>query len=156
MPIIIYSTNTTILDTVTLTGDVQIAPGVTLNIAAGGTLNLAGYTLTNFGSVVLQGTENAFAKVTGGVYSTDSTTGVLTSNYGSFESVKIASFFSEGRISATQSIFLNSKVEALDSTSIEDSLFIDSVMDLGIETAATITRSTFKASPYTQLISGQP
>lgn len=148
MPIIIQ-TNTTLTHSVTYFDTVQVAPGVTLSIAPGVTVDLGGNELLNFGTVTLQGSETALATLTNGSYSTDSTTGILNSTFGKFDDVHVDGFFSNGTLNVDSSVFVNSTVDALASTHIEDSLLVDSILDLGIKRDVEVTRSTFMDSQVT-------
>jgi len=129
-------------DVVSLSGDVQIAEGVVLEVGAGATLDLNGYSILNFGTLQLSGNETSFATLTGGTYSTDSTQGVLNSDFGRLEQLYVNSFFSNGALVLDNSLILNSTIEALSANVVKNSIFSQSEFDLGIE-SATVYKSTF-------------
>ena len=145
MPIII-STNTTISGLTQYTDDVQVAPGVTLTILAGGVLDLGGYELLNYGTLTLAGSSSAFATMRSGKYSTDSTSGTLNSNFGRLEGVVVDGFFSDGSLNLDSTVVIGSLIDALARTRIDNSIFVNSPFDLGIENNLTVTRTTFKDS----------
>lgn len=106
--------------------EIQVAPGVNIIIKAGASLDLGGKKLLNYGTIKLEGTESSLARLINGTYSTDSTNGSLVSNYGAFERIVIDSFFSKGSLSLNNTVVKNSVVDALNSSNIENSLFINS------------------------------
>ncbi len=141
MPIIIRS-DLIIENSVSYTDSVQIAPGVTVTIKPGASLELGGKTILNYGTIKLEGTTTKSAKLSNGTYSTDSTSGALISNYGLIQNIDIDSFFSRGSLSLNNSVAKNSTVDALKSNRIENSLFLNSTLDIGIN-PVDVVKTTF-------------
>lgn len=142
--------NLTITGTYTLTDTLEVASGVTITVMPGAVLNLGGNTLTNYGSLILQGSASQAARVESGSYSTDSTTGSLVSSYGVLDHLAVDGFFSNGSLRLSNTVVQNSSIDALAANAISESLFINSPFDLGTETGQ-IERTTFLDSPIRRL-----
>lgn len=141
--------NLTITDRYNLTDDLEVAAGVTITVMPGALLNLAGYTLINYGAIVLEGTGTNTAQMATGTYSTDGTTGLLQSTNGTIDGLNIDGFFSNGTLNLSNTVLKNSKVDALISNSIKSCLFLNSSLDLGIE-SATIQTTSFVNAPISR------
>lgn len=96
---ILIRQNLTISDFANYAEEIQIAAGITVTIRAGATLNLNGNKLTNYGTLILEGSENLLATIKNTNYSTESTSiGQLKANYGNIEQTRIDGFFSNGTL----------------------------------------------------------
>lgn len=149
MPTIIRQ-DLTVSTGLTYLDDVQIAPGITVTVLPGGSIDLKGYELLNFGTIRLDGNSTNPAILKGGKYSTDSTRGSLLANFGLLDRVDVDGFFSSGRLELQNSVVKNSSIDALEATSIKDSLFLNSDVDIRIE-PVTVAKSTFINSPIRAL-----
>jgi hypothetical protein len=123
-------------------GDLQLADNATITISEGAVLNLNGHRFENWGTLRLDGTSDNLATVQNGVYITDSTFGALNSRYGYIKDLDVDGFFSNGSLLIDSSVISSSRIEALDSNTIINTLIQDSLIDSGIE-QLNISQSTF-------------
>lgn len=151
----IIQTHLTIEGTYTLTEDTEIAAGVTVTVAPGGVFDLGGHELLNRGRLELLGTAQVFAELRHGVYSTAETTGVLSADFGRLSEVWVSAFFSDGALVLRRTVVDDSLVDALISTEISDSLFRNSLLDVGLD-PALVARVTFLDSAIIGLAWDEP
>ena len=128
-----------------LTDATQVAPGVNITVLPGATLDFDGFSLLNYGTISLEGNANTFAVLQNGKYSTESTSGILSTSYGNLKNMVVDGFFSNGTLHITNSLIENSNIDALQSNSISKSIFIKSPLDFGIEYGA-VDQVTFSES----------
>lgn len=141
----IIRSNLVISGKYTLTDATQVATGITITVLPGATLDFGGFSLLNFGTLSLEGNANTFAVLQNGTYSTDSASGILKTSYGNLKSVDVDGFFSRGTLQITNSLIEYSHIDALQSNSINKSIFISSPLDFGIE-YGTVDQVTFSDS----------
>lgn len=138
----------TVTGNLSFSDDVQVAAGATITVSAGATLDLGGHTLLNYGSIVLDGSSSSPSTLSNGAYSTDSTYGSLTSNFGIVDGVNIDGFFSYGSININNTVIKDSSLDALATNNITNSLLLNTIFDVGIELAA-VSNTTFVNSLLT-------
>ena len=136
--------------TLTLIGNVQIASGVTISVAAGGQIDLGGFSISNWGTISLQGNEASFALMQNGDYSSEASTSVLNINYGHLNNIEGDPFSDDGLLTLNNSYVNNSSIEALDNNTIINSLFNNSSLSLDNQNAS-IEQSTFLQSQISAL-----
>ena len=91
-------------------GPVQVAPGVMVTIKAGASMDLGGFELLNYGNIKLEGTAARFSELRNGTYSTDSTSGSLTSKFGILENLNVKGFFSGGSLDFRNTLVKSSSI----------------------------------------------
>jgi len=129
-------------ETLTLTAPVQLADDATILVRAGGIFDLSNFRIQNFGQIELQGDSDNFAIMKNGTYSTDSTSGILVSDFGEIRSLSVDGFFSDGQLNIDNSLIVDSWVQALEDTTISNTAFINSDFDVGIQNVS-VDQTTF-------------
>lgn len=139
---LLHDTVVRVGDVAELSGDLEIAAGVTLWLEPGACLNLNGHQLLNHGDLRLSGRDGQFAQLVHGEYASADEGGRLLGSFAQLQDVHIVGAGSAGALVLTQSVVLDSAVQALAHNIIIDSAWVDSRLDLGTE-GASVSTSTF-------------
>jgi hypothetical protein len=143
----IIRSDLTISGTYKLTETTQVAQGVKITVLPGATLDLGGFRLLNFGTLSLEGSATAFAVLQNGTYTTENSSGALTSSFGNLKALAIDAYRAvNSSLTLTNSLVQDSAMEALVANDISNSIFISSPMKFR-EQLGTVKQVTFFDSP---------